>query len=302
MPERLELEGSSREFARLYSPPRLRAGLGALIEIEREVRAALRPGLDHSVAHVRLTWWREECERCASGRALHPATRALLAAAGGPVDPRGLVATATWDLAAATFDTRAELTGYCERWASAMTETAARIAACATPDGRDGGETYASFGRALGISVCELELLGALAADARAGRLRLPLEELEHSGLEPSALARPEWPAALCRLVSQRHRAARSALAASVEALPEREQPGLRGLIVWAALAHRASRRAERALRAAEAPSDTGRPLGGSGALPRAGRASRIADGWHAWRAALRADRGTFHLRPEELP
>src|SRR5579884_2740592 len=104
-----ELEGSARDFAWLYAPPRLRAVLGPLLDIEREVGAALRPGLDHTVAHVRLAWWREECGRCARAQSVHPACRALLAAAGRPVDPTGLVAMAEWDLAAATFATRAEL-------------------------------------------------------------------------------------------------------------------------------------------------------------------------------------------------
>ncbi|HYK25541.1 MAG TPA: squalene/phytoene synthase family protein, partial [Steroidobacteraceae bacterium] len=239
---------------------------------------ALRPGLDHGVAHVRLAWWREECGRCAAGRAAHPAARALLSGAGRPVDPIGLVATAEWDLAGATFETRAELGSYCERWASAMME----IAAQSVGDG--------TFGRTFGAALKEVELLTGLAEDARAGRLRLPLDELEEAGMDPAALARAPWTPALCRLIASRHRAARTALAESVGALTGSDQPALRGLLVWGALVVRASIRAERiALRGS---SPTGPP-------ERKRPTSRLADAWQAWRAARHADRRRFQIKQE---
>src|SRR6185437_16566914 len=153
-----------------------------LLAIEREIAAALRPGLDHGIAHMRLTWFRSECGRCAAGNPVHPASRALLGAAGGPVHPIGLVETAEWDLAAATFETRSELAAYCERWASAVTEIAARRNTAAMPN------TRAAFARRFGASLKELELLTAIAVDARAGRLRLPLDELAQAGFDPAAL------------------------------------------------------------------------------------------------------------------
>lgn len=286
---RREAEGSPRYWACLYSPPRLRAVLEALLSIEEEIRAALRPGLDHHVAHVRLEWWREECARCARGTPAHPLTRGLLAACraaapaaarsdpgsltpASPVDPGGLIDTAQWDLAAATFATRAELTSYCDRWAAATTQIAA--------------ESGAPFGRSLGRALKEIELLVDLAPDARRGLLRLPLDELEPAGVEPSALARPPWPPSLCAILRSRHRLVRAALAASAAAVPPAAQPPLRGLLVWAAVAHRQSLRAERA-------------------LPRAwqaSRANRLADAWLGWSAARRADRGKFSLKPEARP
>src|SRR2546430_4115889 len=48
--------------------------------------------------------------------------RSLFAASGlaPPAGLAGLVDIAVWDLAAATFGTRRELEGYCERWSAAM--------------------------------------------------------------------------------------------------------------------------------------------------------------------------------------
>ncbi|MGH8210348.1 MAG: squalene/phytoene synthase family protein, partial [Steroidobacteraceae bacterium] len=126
----------ARCLAWLYSPPAQQPVLAALCEIEREVASSLRPGIDHHVAHTRLQWWREECERCARGRPVHPLTRELVKAYGARAMSEsaplagisGFVDTAVWDLAGATFETRQELTAYCERWAAAMLEPVAQAA------------------------------------------------------------------------------------------------------------------------------------------------------------------------------
>jgi phytoene/squalene synthetase len=124
---------ASRYLAWLYSLPSQQPVFAKLCEIESEIAGSLRPGIDHHVAHARLQWWREECERCAQGRAVHPLTRELAKAYGAVPAGRpsplagisGFVDTAVWDLAGATFETRKELTAYCDRWAAAMFETAA---------------------------------------------------------------------------------------------------------------------------------------------------------------------------------
>ena len=113
----------------------------------------------------------------------------------------------------------------------------------------------ATQAHALGVSLREIELLLALAADARAGRLRLPLDELERVHLPPESLAHPPWPAAL-------------------DALPPAARPLLRGLIVWATLACAGSARAEQRLPQADTARDHHAPL----------------DGWRAWRVARRVD------------
>jgi len=256
---------ATRTLARLYSPPAEAPLLAALCALEGEIRASLEPGLDHQVAHLRLEWWRAECTRTAAGAAAHPLTRALAACFAHRAGPHGaaplaglpgLVDTAAWDLAAATFETRAELTAYCERWADAM--IVPLLAHGAPEVGRD-------VARALGAALCEAELLAGLARDARAGRLRLPLAELAAAGLDPAWLTRaPPWPAPLTALLRERRAALRTELAGAIDSLPPQRQPPLRGLLVWAALAsceHRG-----------------------------------LLDGWRAWRAARRATFGRFRL------
>jgi 15-cis-phytoene synthase len=318
---------SERYLAWLYSPQEQQPVLTALCQIEAEVAASLRQGIEHHVAHARLQWWREECERAAQGRAAHPLTRELVrvlgsvatgvtsssaaignatgqaarppAAVGGI---SGFVDTAVWDLAGATFETRKELTAYCERWAVAMFETAAvrreseavhaarsaQVAdQLAAEPGAEGHTTGGSSApgvlrlRALGAAVREIELLAGLAREAHAGRLRVPLDELERAGVDASSLAKPPWPAALVNLLRERHESLRKTIASSVSHFGMDEQASIRGLLVWAKLAWGLSWRAQRAL-----PNVI---------LPR--RYHALADGWDAWRTARRASAGRLRLK-----
>lgn len=269
-------------LAWLYCASAQQAPFGALLELEREIRASLKDGLDHAVAHARLNFWREECARCAHGEARHPLTRTLAAALPGvtraTLEPlAGLVDLATWDLAAAPFASARELGGYCARWGAAFVGPLAALAAL-PPDG--------SPVRALGAALAQLRLLLALRREARLGRARLPLDELAAAGAQPEALCSPELPAALAALVRERHARARTALADAVAALGEAAQPPLRGLLVWAALLSAASRRAGALLPVNAASGEDHAPL----------------DGLRAWRAARRAAAGRLRLQGPSDP
>ena len=277
---------SARYLAWLYSPESRQPVFAKLCEIESEIAGSLRPGIDHQVAHARLQWWREECERCAQGRPVHPLTRELVKAygtvVGGQPSPlasiSGFVDTAVWDLAGATFETRKELTAYCDRWAAAMFETAAAQGAASDRTGRVTGE--GSHWRVLGAAVREIELLADFVREAHVGRLRVPLDELERAGVEVKSLAKPPWPAPLVTLMRERHEALRATIGESLGALGREQQADFRGLLVWAALAWKQSARAQRALPNIISPR----------------RYHAFADGWLAWRAAHRAAAGKLRL------
>ena len=134
--------------------------------------------------------------------------------------------------------------------------------------------------RALGAALREIEMLQELAPEARAGRLRVPLDELQQAGIDPADLTRPPWRAALSALLRQRHEALRASVAECLGSLTAEEQRQLRGVLVWAALAWQQSWRTQRAL-----PNQV-----------RAPRYHTLTDGWHAWRAARRAITGAYRL------
>jgi len=289
---------SVRYFALLYSPASQRLVLDALFGIESEIFESLRPGLDHHVAHSRLQWWREECERTAVGRPVHPLTRTLVDAVTGapssvsastspapsPAAPLpqlaglcGLVDVAVWDLAGATFETRRELTAYCERWSAAMIEPLALRKAADAPATSD---TRITNWSTVGAAMREIEMLSHLAREAHYGRLRVPLDELESVKADPGVLAKPPWPPAVVELLRARHKSLRGEIAHALGEVDRAQQPGLRGLLVWAALAGRSSQRTERAL-----PDRL-----------RIGRFDAVADAWFAWRIARRATIGRFRL------
>ena len=299
----------ARYLASLYSNPNERVVLDALFGIESEIVASLQGGLDHNVAHIRLQWWREECERTAQGKPVHPLTRALAAAGASSLDGlSGFVDTAVWDLANATFETRREVTAYCERWATAMVVTAgthtwSRADAPLAPAPGDNpapddaplratpgaASARAASARAappraawlaIGAAMHEIEMLVNLASEAQSGRLRVPLDELERASVEPERLATPPWPSELTAILAARHEALRAQLARGVADVAGADQLIVRGLLVWTALAWRRSIRAQHALPG----------------LARASRLETVADGWLAWRAARRATNGSFKL------
>ena len=268
--------GPTRTLAWLYSCGTQRPVLAALTGIEAEVAASLAPGLEHEVAHARLAWWREECLRAVTGQGQHPLMRQLQDLLSGDMRSalagvRGLVDAATWDLASATFETRQELLAYCGRWSAAVVEPFAAFAL---------GQAAGAEVRALGRALHEVELMCALAADARAGRVRIPLQELAAAQLTPAQLGHRPWTPQLSELARASHQRARAALALSANALPAGDQQPLRALLVWAALARERSQRISAALPRMLPTGDHHAPL----------------DGWRAWRAARRADTGRFML------
>ncbi len=88
--------GSARYFALLYTPAGHRAALALLMALGDEISAGLARGLDHSVAHARLDWWRLEIEHYAAGGARHPWLRAPSAR---PLNLQPLLEGAILDLA-----------------------------------------------------------------------------------------------------------------------------------------------------------------------------------------------------------
>jgi len=317
---------NARYFASLYAAPAERVALEALFGIEREVFESVRPGLDHHVAHTRLQWWRDECERAVRGSAAHPLTRGLIAALGDPEAKSvpqlaglcGIVDVATWDLASATFETRRELEAYCQRWAAAMIEPLVAAAMAAVAD--SGAARSGAADKSGAADTPELPVR----ASARLGAVNTAASAVLLASAERTA-AWQDLGAAICE-VELLAGLARDALAGRIripldelasanvdtDALTKQPWPETAAALIRSRLASLRndiersltglSREQQQALRGllvwaslswrAAQRMET--------ALPnrmQPGRFDGISDAWFAWRIARRATVGRFKLR-----
>jgi hypothetical protein len=203
--------GSTRYFVQLYCPAARRDALATLLAVADEIGAGLSRQIDHSVAHARLEWWRQETQRFGRAAPAHPWLRAWLRAS--PADC-SLELEALTD--AAAIDLANQRLGDCP--ASELTGALFTLAARLLAEGALTHESEPSL-RALGQYTAELEsaAFNSAASDA------------------PTAT-----PAATLKT------SARSSAPQVNPAL----QPPIVPLLVWAALAERkAVRRRRRTLR-----------------------------------------------------
>ena len=208
--------GSPRYFALLYSPAAVRVTLTTLLALADQISAGAARGLDHSVAHVRLDWWRDEAERYARGEPQHPWLRALLAQEpeGRRLKLQPLVEAAAVDLATETLS--AQPGAALQRAVFELAATALRTDQRADPPSPQLQRALSDLGeRAL-----ELERFAT-------GRTQ-----------PPTALAGPGAPAAPA--------AALEALRRQAQAIDSALQPRLAPLLVWIALAARQAQRRQR--------------------------------------------------------
>jgi hypothetical protein len=199
--------GSPRYFALLYTPATLRPVFGTLLALADEISAGGARGLDHSVAHVRLEWWRGEAERYARGEPQHPWLRALLAQhpASRGLDLQPLVQAAALDLAIGTQSAQPGVALPAANMQRAVFELAARVLGIERHTDPLSPQLQRTLGD-LGAQVLELE---RCAAD---GAPTAPAEAFE-------------------------------ALRRQARAIDRQLQPRLAPLLVWAALAAAQARR-----------------------------------------------------------
>jgi hypothetical protein len=201
--------GSPRYFALLYCPAAARPALSTLLALADEISAGAGRGLDHSVAHLRLDWWRAESERYRRGEPQHPWLRALLHEPGGrDLMLQPLVDAAAVDLATETL--AAQAGANLQRSVFELADSALRSAQDAPPPAAPVLRAL----RDLGQYACELERF----ADGR---------------LQPAATA----------AAANAAHSALDALRQQARGIDRALQPRLTPLLVWIALAARQARR-----------------------------------------------------------
>jgi len=262
--------GSLRYFAVLYAPEPARPLLDALYAFEAEIRDTVR-ATSHDVSHTRLQWWRGEVDRLLAGRPEHPVTRGLLPLREAGADVALLhevMVAADIDMARIALNDADEVAALALR-SSGSVQT---LAAAASSRPRAVTTAELDFARRLGDSIAGVEALRDLHAEVAAGRLRLPLDQLEQAGVDPAHLLDDPAPAGLAGVLRREKERLQRQLASLETLLNRDERIAQRQGLVLAALHSRLLDRI-----------DTTR-----GAIRTRAEVSPWSRLWTAWRTAVR--------------
>ena len=172
--------GSSFYYSFLFLPSERRRAITALYAFCREVDDVVDEIQDKSVAATKLAWWRLEVERLYAGEPTHPVTRALQP----HLEPFGMtrkqlvevIDGMQMDLDQTRYLDFTGLRLYCRRVAGVVGELSASIFGY-----RD--ERTLAYADELGLAFQLTNIIRDVGEDARAGRVYLPLDDLQRHGL-----------------------------------------------------------------------------------------------------------------------
>ena len=262
--------GSLRYFAVLYAPESARPLLAALYAFEAEIRDTVR-ATSHDVSHTRLQWWRGEVDRLLAGRPEHPVTRGLLPLreTGGDVSLlHEVLVAADIDVARIALNDADEVAALAFRSSGSVQS----LAAAASSRPRVASAAELEFARRLGAAIAGVESLRDLRNEVAAGRLRMPLDELEQAGVDPARLLDDPAPTGLADVLQREKQRLQRQLTSLESLLNRGERTAQRQGLVLAALHARLLDRI-----------DTTR-----GAARTRAEVSPWSKLWTAWRTAVR--------------
>ena len=233
--------GSSFYYSFLFLPAERRRAITALYAFCREVDDVVDEIPDRSVAAVKLAWWRDEVDRLDAGEPTHPVTRALqphLASYG--IRRRQLVEVIDgmqMDLDQTRYLDFEGLRLYCRRVAGVIGELSASIFGYQDP-------RTLQYADELGLAFQLTNIIRDVGEDARAGRVYIPLDDLQRHGLAThqllAARAADQESDAFRAMMREQVRRARHHYRHAFELLPEvdrrAQRPGLIMSAIYSAL------------------------------------------------------------------
>jgi phytoene synthase len=173
-------------YAFLCLPRPQREAIYAVYAFCRIVDDAVDLGQDRDAQRRELARWRDEIARVYGGVPTHPAAERLQQAVRTFPIPRSalleIIAGVEMDLEHAAYETFDDLYPYCFRVASAVGLCCIEIFGYADPRARE-------YAIDLGIALQLTNILRDVQADARAGRVYLPQEDLRRFGVTGQELA-----------------------------------------------------------------------------------------------------------------
>lgn len=209
--------GSTVYYAVREASAARRPGLIALYALRHELETSVRETSDVAVGRIKLAWWRNEIDAACAGTATHPITQAL--ALHCPTLPalRELLLALTdgyeLDMAAARHLDFHSLTRYARATGGVFAELIAAYEAApaiAPPPWAAG----------LGIALTLADTVRDVGADARHGRIDIPIDEMQRFGVTAAAILNRRHDDAFIALMTFETARARTALQAARAAMP----------------------------------------------------------------------------------
>lgn len=228
--------GSSLHYSTLFLAAPQRSGIVALHAYWQQLRDAVDGATEPAVAHAQLAWWRDEIDRLYAGAPQHPVTQALAPhrETGGlrRERMRQVVDGMQMVVGPSRFADADTLTRHCRLAAGSIAamsagimsagtmSTGIRTTAIASPQGPDTIEQAHALGEGIQI----VHILRELGEDARRGRIRLPLDDLERYGVTAADILAARYVEGFVPLMRKQAQRARAAFeqATSGQATSER--------------------------------------------------------------------------------
>lgn len=227
--------GSSFYYSFLFLPPERRKAITALYAFCREVDDVVDECEEHSVARMKLAWWRSQIEDMYAGKADHPVMRAMAP----HVQPFGLDADRLYaivegmemDLDQARYADWPALRKYCWHAAGVVGELSAGIFGHTHPD-------TLQYAEKLGLAFQLTNIIRDVGDDARRGRIYLPLDDLQRFNVSAAEILNGQYSDNFVALMRFQTDRARQYYREAMQALPEQDRRAQRPGLLMAAIYH----------------------------------------------------------------
>lgn len=221
--------GSPLYYALQQARPSRRAALTALYAYRRELADTVLECSDPSVAEAKLDWWRREMLSASRGAASHPVSQALAAALPGltaaPQALLALIAGFAQDLHQSRYLDLPGLRKYLSVVAGDFAREIAR--ASSRHDDGDDGESDPDarpWAHPLGVALSLTAIVADMGADARHGRIYVPISEMQRFGVTAADILHRRYNEPFTALMAFQTARARDELTNALAAIPRGER------------------------------------------------------------------------------
>ncbi|SDV50479.1 squalene/phytoene synthase family protein [Chitinasiproducens palmae] len=229
--------GSAAYYAILQAPASRRAGLRALLALQRELLDTAESSSDTPVADAKFAWWRGELDAMAAGAPTHPVSRALAAASapGAHSDAvtalKQLVDAYDNDFHQGRYFDFDALQHYARSTQGAFAACLARAS-----DPMASSEVIA-WARGAGLALALAGVVADVGHAARHGRLYLPVDEMQRFNVTAADIASRRYVDGFVPLMRHQAERARESIQQARASIPPAGRRSQRTLLACLGLA-----------------------------------------------------------------